>query len=60
MKREGGVTLGELARAVGGELEGGGDARAVDVTHDSRQVEAGWLFVAIRGEKSDGNRFVAD
>ncbi|MET0648761.1 MAG: UDP-N-acetylmuramoyl-L-alanyl-D-glutamate--2,6-diaminopimelate ligase [Pyrinomonadaceae bacterium] len=60
MKREGGVTLGALARAVGGEIEGDDSARVVDVTHDSRQVEAGWLFVAIRGEKSDGNRFVAD
>ena len=60
MKREGAVTLGELARAVGGELEGDAGARVLDVTHDSRQVEAGWLFVAIRGEKSDGNRFVRD
>jgi UDP-N-acetylmuramyl-tripeptide synthetase len=60
LTREGGVTLGELARAVGGELEGDAGAHVVDVTHDSRQVEAGWLFVAIRGEKSDGNRFVRD
>ncbi|MFL6336832.1 MAG: UDP-N-acetylmuramoyl-L-alanyl-D-glutamate--2,6-diaminopimelate ligase [Pyrinomonadaceae bacterium] len=60
MKRERALTLGELARAVGGKLEGDAEARVVDVTHDSRQVEAGWLFVAIRGEKSDGNRFVAE
>jgi UDP-N-acetylmuramoyl-L-alanyl-D-glutamate--2,6-diaminopimelate ligase len=45
---------------LGGELEGDAGVRVVDVTHDSRQVEAGWLFVAIRGEKSDGNRFVRD
>jgi UDP-N-acetylmuramoyl-L-alanyl-D-glutamate--2,6-diaminopimelate ligase len=60
LKREGVVTLGELARALGGELEGDASARVVDVTHDSRQVEAGWLFVAIRGKKWDGNRFVED
>ncbi len=60
MKREGAVTLGALARALGGELEGDAGARVFDVTHDSRQVGAGWLFVAIRGEKSDGNRFVKD
>ena len=60
MTREGGVTLGALARAVGGELEGGDGARVLDVTHDSRQVAGGWLFVAIRGEKSDGNRFVRE
>ena len=60
MKREGAVTLGGLARALGGELEGDAGARVFDVTHDSRQAVEGWLFVAIRGEKSDGNRFVAD
>jgi UDP-N-acetylmuramoyl-L-alanyl-D-glutamate--2,6-diaminopimelate ligase len=60
LTREGAVTLGELARALGGELEGDAEARVVDVTHDSRQVVGGWLFVAIRGEKSDGNRFVRD
>src|ERR1043165_2509425 len=59
--REGAVTLGEVARAVGGELSGG-DARApvFDVTHDSRQARRSWLFVAIRGEKTDAHRFVAD
>lgn len=60
MKREGAVTLGGLARALGGELAGDAGARVVDVTHDSRQVAEGWLFVAIRGEKADGNRFVRD
>jgi UDP-N-acetylmuramoyl-L-alanyl-D-glutamate--2,6-diaminopimelate ligase len=30
------------------------------VCYDSRQVTPGALFVAIRGEKTDGNRFVAD
>jgi UDP-N-acetylmuramoyl-L-alanyl-D-glutamate--2,6-diaminopimelate ligase len=55
------VTLGEVARAVGGSLTGGdADAPVYDVTHDSRQARAGWLFVAIRGEKADGNRFAAD
>jgi UDP-N-acetylmuramoyl-L-alanyl-D-glutamate--2,6-diaminopimelate ligase len=60
LKREGAVTLGELARVLGGELAGDAGARVLDVTHDSRQVEAGWLFVAIQGEKADGNRFVRD
>jgi UDP-N-acetylmuramyl-tripeptide synthetase len=54
------VTLGEVARAVGGVLTGDENAVALDVTHDSRQVRAGWLFVAIRGEKTDAHRFVAD
>jgi UDP-N-acetylmuramoyl-L-alanyl-D-glutamate--2,6-diaminopimelate ligase len=57
---EGAVTLGAVARAVGGELEGDAGAGVSDVTHDSRQAGAGWLFVAVRGEKADGNRFVED
>ncbi|HEY0172913.1 MAG TPA: UDP-N-acetylmuramoyl-L-alanyl-D-glutamate--2,6-diaminopimelate ligase [Pyrinomonadaceae bacterium] len=60
MTREEAVTLGAVARAVGGELEGDDAAPVEDVTHDSRQAGRGWLFVAIRGEKSDGNRFVDD
>ena len=55
------MTLSQVARAVGGTLSGGdAGAAATDVTHDSRQVRAGWLFVAVRGEKWDANRFVAD
>ena len=27
------------------------------VTHDSRRVEKGFLFVAIEGEEQDGHRF---
>ena len=60
MSEEGAVTLGAVARAVGGELEGDEGAPVLDVTHDSRQVNAGWLFVAIRGERADGNRFVRE
>jgi UDP-N-acetylmuramyl-tripeptide synthetase len=61
LTKEGAITLGEVVRAVGGELSGGdAGAHVLDVTHDSRQAQRGWLFVAIRGEKSDGNSFVAD
>ena len=55
------ATLGGVARAVDGTLTGGDAAASVfDVTHDSRQARAGSLFVAIRGEKADGNRFASD
>ncbi len=30
------------------------------IAYDSRKVESGALFVAIRGEKTDGNNFVSD
>jgi UDP-N-acetylmuramoyl-L-alanyl-D-glutamate--2,6-diaminopimelate ligase len=56
----GAVTIADVARVIGGELSGDGAARVVDVTHDSREVEAGWLFVAIRGAKVDAHAFVTD
>src|SRR5258708_3027274 len=52
------ITLGEIAKEVEGKLSG--DERVVvgDVTHDSRQANAGSLFVAIRGELFDAHKFV--
>ncbi len=32
----------------------------VDCTHDSRQVEPGWLFACLRGAAADGHDFAAD
>jgi UDP-N-acetylmuramoyl-tripeptide--D-alanyl-D-alanine ligase len=37
-----------------------GDWQAYDVTIDSRDVRPGDLFVALRGERTDGHRYVAD
>jgi UDP-N-acetylmuramoyl-L-alanyl-D-glutamate--2,6-diaminopimelate ligase len=34
------------------------DVEARGVTHDSRQVAPGWIFVALRGLKTDGSQFV--
>ncbi|HEX8162759.1 MAG TPA: UDP-N-acetylmuramoyl-L-alanyl-D-glutamate--2,6-diaminopimelate ligase [Pyrinomonadaceae bacterium] len=53
------ITLADVARATDAELSGDGAAEVSDVTHDSRQARAGSLFVAIRGEKFDAHRFVA-
>ena len=36
------------------------DVRISGITLDSRLVSAGFVFVAIRGLKMDGNRFVSD
>ena len=33
------------------------DAEAAGVTHDSRQAARGWVFVALRGLKTDGTSF---
>src|SRR5580693_4786085 len=35
-----------------------GDPAVISVEYDSRRVKPGCLFVAMRGESSDGNRFI--
>lgn len=35
-------------------------AEIIDLTHDSRQVGAGWAFACVVGERSDGHEFAAD
>src|SRR6267142_1980736 len=52
------VTLGEVARTVGGKLIGEERTSVTDVTHDSRQAKQGSLFVAVRGELFDAHKFV--
>jgi UDP-N-acetylmuramoyl-L-alanyl-D-glutamate--2,6-diaminopimelate ligase len=49
-----GVPIGELARALGARLLGPGAARVTGVRQDSRAVEPGELFVALRGARVDG------
>ncbi|MDT7602688.1 MAG: UDP-N-acetylmuramoyl-L-alanyl-D-glutamate--2,6-diaminopimelate ligase, partial [Acidobacteriota bacterium] len=53
------MTLADVARATGAALSDDASAEVSDVTHDSRQVRAGTLFVAIQGEKFDAHDFLA-
>jgi UDP-N-acetylmuramyl-tripeptide synthetase len=48
-----------VARAVSGTIAGNREVSVTDITHDSRQVEPGWGFVAIPGFMQDGSKFVA-
>jgi len=53
------LTAEEVAEATGGELRGKGAATADSYAIDSRRLDKGGCFVALRGER-DGNEFVAD
>lgn len=53
-------TVSTLARLVGGAVVADADPVVEDVTHDSRQVSPGSLYVAIRGERADGHVFVPE
>ena len=52
-------TVGALAETVNGELYGDPAAIASALTTDSREVTDGAIFVAIRGENSDGHTYIA-
>jgi UDP-N-acetylmuramoyl-L-alanyl-D-glutamate--2,6-diaminopimelate ligase len=51
-------TIHDIAEALKAEVSGPTDLPVLDVTHDSRRIEAGTLFVAITGLRHDGNTFV--
>lgn len=50
--------LSEVAAAVGGRLSGG-DAAFAGVSTDSRSIERGQLFFALRGPRFDGHAYAA-
>lgn len=54
------ITLDEIAAKLSATLNGPGTSEVTDVTHDSRQVREGTLFVAIKGSTVDGHRFIDD
>ena len=53
-------SVGELAEQCAGRLRGPADARVDSFSVDTRTLAPGALFVAIRGERFDGNDFVAE
>lgn len=38
-------------------VHGKAEVQLLGITHDSRKVQPGWMFVAIAGEKADGHNF---
>jgi len=54
------LSLREIARIVGGTLQGEGERMVTGVSTDSRRIDPDNLFIAIRGERFDGHDFVHD
>lgn len=55
------MTLNELLSAIPVlEVTGAPSGEVTGVTVDSRRVEQGFVFVAIKGQNTDGHRFVSD
>ncbi|HKO98052.1 MAG TPA: UDP-N-acetylmuramoyl-L-alanyl-D-glutamate--2,6-diaminopimelate ligase [Pyrinomonadaceae bacterium] len=52
------VTLKQIAELTNGQLTGDGSVVVSDVSHDSRRVRSGTLFVAVRGELFDAHKFI--
>ncbi|MGD2060804.1 MAG: Mur ligase family protein, partial [Acidimicrobiia bacterium] len=55
-----GRTMGELAQLVSGRVVGDGGVKVEDVSHDSRLVAPGTMYVALVGSNVDGHDFVGD
>ena len=55
---KGGLTAEEIAKLAGGTLVNPGNVRINSITTDSRDVPRGALFIAIRGDRFDGNDYV--
>jgi UDP-N-acetylmuramoyl-tripeptide--D-alanyl-D-alanine ligase len=55
------MNLAKLVDIVGGQLRRSdqGDRRFAGVCIDSRQILSGQLFIAIRGQKTDGHKFIS-
>lgn len=52
------ITLKDIAKSCGGQLFGDENKLVTSIVTDSRQVENGSLFAAIKGERVDGHKFV--
>jgi len=59
MRESSKLPVSDLARAIGATLTGDAEVIVADVTHDSRQVRSGSLFVAVSGALVDAHEFVS-
>lgn len=57
------LTIGRMLEACGGQWQGDPallECRAENVVTDSRQAGPGSLFIALRGERTDGHKYISD
>lgn len=52
------LKLKDIAGFCGGELTGNGETIITSVTNDSRKVQDNSLYIALKGERFDGNDFI--
>ena len=52
------LTLEEISKAVTGTLNGAGSQKVTGYSIDSRTLQAGDLFFAVKGPRFDGHDFV--
>ncbi len=59
--RRGAKVFGSLfASVAGARIVGNAKAAVAGLAYDSRQVEPGWVFLAVRGERTDGHNYLAE
>ena len=59
--RRGAKAFGSLLTSVAGARVAGNQlVEVAGLAYDSRRVEPGWVFVAVRGERNDGHDFIAE
>jgi UDP-N-acetylmuramoyl-L-alanyl-D-glutamate--2,6-diaminopimelate ligase len=51
------MNFSQLLRGTG-VAHSGGDPEITGLDYNSRRIQPGWLFAAMRGESSDGNRYI--
>lgn len=54
-----GWNIADAAAAVGGRLIGDGSAEITNAVIDSRTVSEGSMFVAVKGERTDGHEYIS-
>src|SRR6476659_4330264 len=52
------MNFSQLLWGIGGSSHSGGDPEVSGLDYNSRRLQPGWVFVAMRGESSDGNRYI--